>query len=754
MKTVFQKLLHLPFTVRLYVILSLSFLLIALILGVFQRYFQSNYLRAISAQNQGFVAQVDVTNHYTEGFLQDIANQVFYSRTVDKLRSYDTLTNAQLIDGLRELNSITASSTIIDSIYVYNGQQDYIYSTASYGAVSDTAETFADQAAVELLSNRTGDQRMIFFPRYSYVDDHYSEDRVYSIMFYELGTEGDLPDNAIMFNLNTDWIIGQFFGADNGDQSFIVDSNGTLVALQNDVKYDFAAELTDGVMEHCRSGNEDSYFIHELDTGEKVICFYSNMGRHDWYYVRPVNYEDCLGDLQQVEKSTFVFLALGFVTLCLTGTAASMSVYLPFRLITRRLATIEPGAEKNTEQLMTSLNRLIEGNSDAESIRHSLEGMIRGQVLKELLWGTREPDSTQLEEYNLKISPGEAVALCLISGLRVQQYLQVVQTAIPDCEGVEIMDEFSVLLLQTEQSEHALDALEQLHKRYSTTYFILGPAFKDWKLMPEIYNRMMEIYRLRFLHPKEQVVYFPELPVLDSSSSDLSEITDRIMNALKKGFHHKAIDYWQEFVCALDHKHYTAVRFGLITLGNNVLKLACADTLEGTSYNAACREYTRMLDGILTIDTLTSFFTEQFLYITTIVQQAHHLKQGNTIQEIMNACQMQLCDPGLSSQSLANQFNLSAAYLCRIFRQSNGCSLMEYVNTLRIQRAQEILCDSKTLVKDVPAQVGIENKQYFFKLFKQITGKTPKQYQNDHKAGVSAISSRANGGKTTRIYEL
>ena len=36
-------------------------------------------------------------------------------------------------------------------------------------------------------------------------------------------------------------------------------------------------------------------------------------------------------------------------------------------------------------------------------------------------------------------------------------------------------------------------------------------------------------------------------------------------------------------------------------------------------------------------------------------------------------------------------------------------------------------------VKDVAEQVGIENKQYFFMLFKQTTGVTPKQYQIQQK---------------------
>ena len=42
---------------------------------------------------------------------------------------------------------------------------------------------------------------------------------------------------------------------------------------------------------------------------------------------------------------------------------------------------------------------------------------------------------------------------------------------------------------------------------------------------------------------------------------------------------------------------------------------------------------------------------------------------------------------------------------------------------------QEILSDPKVKVKDVAEQVGIDNKQYFFMLFKQMTGVTPKQYQ-------------------------
>ena len=64
-----------------------------------------------------------------------------------------------------------------------------------------------------------------------------------------------------------------------------------------------------------------------------------------------------------------------------------------------------------------------------------------------------------------------------------------------------------------------------------------------------------------------------------------------------------------------------------------------------------------------------------------------------------------------------------------MFRQANGCSLVEHINRLRIDKAREALLEPGVKVKDVPQQVGMENRQYFFRLFKQATGFTPRQYQ-------------------------
>lgn len=716
---------------RLYGTLTLSLLLVALLLNTYNMSFRSNYLQALSDKNQEFANQIETANQYTEYFLQNLANQLFYTREVVKLRTYKALTNTQQIEGIRALNTFAASSSIIDSIYVYNGQMAYIFSTASYGAVSDYVPRFADTTATELFSHRTMDQRLTLFSRISYSNTA-SAALGYSFMFYELDSMGDSSDNAIMFNLNRDWITGLFFSATKENASFIMDASGSLIANQEGLEESLIRELSQSVLEYIRDADQEAdYFLLPIG-GRDIVCFYSKMEKNNWYYVCPVDYQECLGSLYKVGRTAYLFLIVGCIALGTIGIFASLSVYLPFRKFTKRLTVVEPDAEQSTEQLMSSLNRLIEQHSDSENLRRTLEEVIHSQILRDLLRGTHQYDQAEefLAAHKLEITSSAPLSLCLVSGLRVNQYLQAIRPMVSGCEGVEIQNDYSVLLLQTEVPGQVLTALESLCKRYPSTYFVLGPVFSEWEKIPEVYAGLLDIYELRFLRPEQRLLYFEELPALTRSSADLNEMKDQLILQLKKGFYNRAMVVWQDFRQALSGKSYATVRFSLTNLGTEVLRLLC-DSDPAVNFDTACHDLSAMVDGLQNIDTFEEFLRTRCLQVATYFQQEHKLRQGNSIQDIMDFCQERYHDPELSSQMLASQFDFSVAYLCRIFRQANGCSVMDYINTLRVQKAQEILADPNVLVKDVPLQVGVENRQYFFKLFKQITGKTPKQYQMD-----------------------
>lgn len=83
----------------------------------------------------------------------------------------------------------------------------------------------------------------------------------------------------------------------------------------------------------------------------------------------------------------------------------------------------------------------------------------------------------------------------------------------------------------------------------------------------------------------------------------------------------------------------------------------------------------------------------------------------------------------LSLKSLATQININASYLSGLFKKETGVPLTEYVNRCRIGHAQLLLLTTDLPIKAIAAQCGIPDMQYFSRIFKRITGVTPKVYQ-------------------------
>ena len=85
-----------------------------------------------------------------------------------------------------------------------------------------------------------------------------------------------------------------------------------------------------------------------------------------------------------------------------------------------------------------------------------------------------------------------------------------------------------------------------------------------------------------------------------------------------------------------------------------------------------------------------------------------------------------------SLDALAAELGKSRSYLSRRFHAETGEHIHNYLNTLRLRRACELLRHSALPVNEIAGQVGFSEVTYFISSFKKGIGETPLQYRKNH----------------------
>ena len=84
----------------------------------------------------------------------------------------------------------------------------------------------------------------------------------------------------------------------------------------------------------------------------------------------------------------------------------------------------------------------------------------------------------------------------------------------------------------------------------------------------------------------------------------------------------------------------------------------------------------------------------------------------------------------ISLDDCVKQSKLSKYYFTRQFSRYVGMTPIQYISNIRIQKAIELLLNDSDSIEDVAKIVGFQNGNYFAKVFKKHTGKSPRSYRN------------------------
>lgn len=83
----------------------------------------------------------------------------------------------------------------------------------------------------------------------------------------------------------------------------------------------------------------------------------------------------------------------------------------------------------------------------------------------------------------------------------------------------------------------------------------------------------------------------------------------------------------------------------------------------------------------------------------------------------------------ISLDEASARLGFDPSYFCRIFKAATGATFTEYINFVRIMRAEELLSESGLGILEISEAVGFSSVSYFSRIFKRYKGCPPGVYR-------------------------
>lgn len=117
---------------------------------------------------------------------------------------------------------------------------------------------------------------------------------------------------------------------------------------------------------------------------------------------------------------------------------------------------------------------------------------------------------------------------------------------------------------------------------------------------------------------------------------------------------------------------------------------------------------------------------EETTYLTG-TGQTHGLPPSK-LQKVLGYIQTHL-NQELSLGRLSNEIGITPYYFARLFKQSTGTSVHQYVIQQRVERAKQLLQQSELSIAEVAIECGFANPSHLALHFKRIVGVSPKKFR-------------------------
>ncbi|WP_319563102.1 helix-turn-helix domain-containing protein [Marispirochaeta sp.] len=761
----------------------ISFFILVLTVTALYYSFKNLTTREIHNKSIDLLNQTELIFNSLHAWIIPSFRQIKSEETIATLIHSESIDRMSISKGLDRLDSVMTSYYLLHSIYIFNNQSGQFYSTIN-GYEADDCSDFT----LPLIIYNIREYGVYkYIPRkityrmnnniFSTGREEIMEENVFSIIVGDIPGSAKTINGALIVNISERRIREYFLGAglNTSGELLVIDNVGTVLTHPDQKEFGSDYSGYSYAKRILESDQSEGVFIDTIGETKHLVSYITHP-TWEWHFINITPYDTIFADLNDfLNAAVIVFLLLASLAVLLAY-VSSRNIYSPIsRLFHYSLLLKEkykesdltdyrkkPGELQELDRIFKQIAKRVE---DADHYLEDFREFNKKEVFKNLLLG--ELDLGELESHTEFIKSELDTGPYMLSVVRLDDYKNII-VALNAEEVTRLFNIIHELIshylpfnhyflhIRTDQAcivcnlntfthdtgtcnetirELFASLKEGIRVQLGYTITIaLSNVFTDIDEFHSEYKRTFQASQYRFRFGHNACIHVREIAARDKKNYLLPEKEiDKMFNEVKLGrisevekilncvfsevreYNYEDFTYLVQFMTYKTRKVIEEVKESLVQAYINLAGL---------------------IDEIESFETLEQI-QNKFLEIYTLLIDNFQTKQSNKALQLAEKARQYIddnyTDVNLCSEGIADIMGFSTHYIRYTFRNVFDVSIMEYINSKRLDFCKRQLKETRHPIKKIYKLAGYSNYSYFFTLFKKKTGLTPNQYKLRHR---------------------
>lgn len=503
--------------------------------------------------------------------------------------------------------------------------------------------------------------------------------------------------------------------------------------------------------------------------GIKYTVFHVNSDFNGWSYVTMMPSEQVMTKVDHSRQLFNWTIAAVFILGLLMAILFSERNYRPLRKL---IAAISHGPRtpftalsKKSNELDLISDYVSEISKECEGLTHMLHSqasIVKEQSLLKLVKGSAKEEKrpeTMAAISSLHLDQSYYVVLLfLIDNYNqfIQEYAKSMQELIKyslikvteelsselgNGFGAELTDDRGIVILLNMSEENAkLETIRNLADKvkhlftqdFNLTLTVgIGDIYDNVSMIHPSFVQAKQAARYRFIRGRDQVICYNELRRSRKSEKWYPvELEVQLLKAIKQGNGGAVQNIIRDTMEHIVTKQMSleAVEFFCFNMVNTMLKALMELNIETNQGMEQLLE-DLYIPRFETIEELECFVIEFCHNVCDHIVHKKESKNFALLERIKTYINDNFRDSTIDLNRIADKFGISASYATRFFKDHTDCSIMRYIDQLRMEESKKLIGTTELTLKDIMLEVGYVDSTNFIRKFKKIEGVTPMEYR-------------------------